>query len=396
MNHRILFRILATAAFVSVNVLLVNAQTAQLTGRVTDPSGAVVPAVTVSVKSAESGVETRNQTNQEGYYHFPSLPPGTYHVWITKEGFTPVRHLDLRLAVQQVARLDVTLQVGSITQSVEVSAQAVLLDSETSTLGQVVGGKQVTELPLRGRNPYALVNLVPGVRVSAGMNDLPVNMVNTQFASINGARAGQNKFLLDGAPNTNPGSNGPVLFPNPDFVQEFKIETNSFSAEHGRAAGGVFNVVTRAGSNDPHFVLYEFLRNDKLNASNWFANRAGTRRPPFRMNQLGGSAGGPVVIPRVYDGRSKTFFFGNAEFVRLATGVTITTTMPAAAQLAGDFTATRNAADQVIQIFDSFSTQPGRLRFHPHTFSRQRHPGESNRPGGAQHVAILSSTKHLC
>ncbi|MBI3693326.1 MAG: TonB-dependent receptor [Acidobacteria bacterium] len=358
MNHRILSRILSTAAFVSVNVLLVNAQTAQLTGRVTDPSGAVVPAVTVSVKSAESGVETRNQTNQEGYYHFPSVPPGTYNVWITKEGFTPVRHLDLRLAVQQVARLDVTLQVGSITQSVEVSAQAVLLDSETSTLGQIVGGKQITELPLLGRNPYALANLVPGVRAPASWNNLPVNLANTQFASINGARANQNLFLLDGAPNTDSASNGPVLFPNPDFFQEFKIETNSFSAEYGRAAGGVFNVVTRAGSNDPHFVLYEFLRNDKLNANNWFANRAGTRRPPFRMNQFGGSAGGPVVIPRAYDGRNKTFFFGNAEFVRLATGVTVTTTMPTAAQLAGDFSATRNAADQVIQIFDPFSTRP--------------------------------------
>ncbi len=352
--HRVIQVMVALAALSSVTL---SAQTAQLTGRVTDPTGAVIPNATVRVKSAASGVEATRPTNAEGYYSFYSLLPGTYGVAVSKEGFKPVRQADLRLAVQQVARLDFTLEIGAITQSVEVLAREILLETETSTLGQVVAGDKITELPLLGRNPYALAGIVPGVRPAAAANNVPIDMFTNQFASINGARPNQNEFLLDGAPNSNAAWNGPVLFPNPDFVQEFKIETSTFSAEYGRAAGGVFNVVTRAGANDPHGVLYEFLRNDKLNANNWFANRAGRSRPPFRLNQFGGSVGGPVVIPRLYNGRNKTFYFGNAEFVRLVEGVTFTSTLPDARQLAGDFSQTRNAAGQVIQIFDPFSTR---------------------------------------
>ena len=248
------------------------------------------------------------------------------------------------------------LQLGAVTDSIEVTARAVLLDSETSSLGQVVGGKQVTELPLLGRNAYALSALVPGVRTSLGMNDLPVDQISTVSASINGSRAAQNEFLLDGAPNTAGAQNQPVINQNVDSVQEFKVETNTFSAEYGRTAGGVFNVVTKSGANDLTFTAYEFLRNDKLNANDFFANRAGRKPAPFRFNQFGGVIGGPVVIPGVYNGKNRTFFFGSAELVRFSQGMTWTATVPTAEQLQGNFSNSKTAAGQLITVFDPAST----------------------------------------
>jgi outer membrane receptor protein involved in Fe transport len=345
--------------FLGLSLLIISTafcQTASVTGRVTDPTGAVVPQASVAVQATESGVSTTVQTNDQGYYNFPSLLPGTYNLTVTKTGFKPLREAQLKLTVQQVARIDLVLEVGAVTETVDVNAQAVLLDSESSTVGQLVGNKQVAELPLLGRNPYALAMLVPGVRQSIGVNNLPIDQISTVSITINGQRASANEFLLDGAPNSAPSQNQPVIYANPDSVQEFKVDTNTFSAEYGRAAGGVFNVITKSGTNDPHFTLYEFFRNDQLNANDFFANKGGSARPPFKFNQFGGSIGGPVVIPKVYNGKNKTFLFGNFELVRFVQGITFTGTEPTAQQLTGDFSQTRNAAGAVIQIYDPLST----------------------------------------
>jgi hypothetical protein len=304
------------------------AQVATLTGRVTDPSGAVVPQATVTARSVDTGISTTTETTSEGYYTLPSLPPGRYEVTIAKPGFVAVRQTGLELTVQQIARLDVALRLGAVAEAIEVQAQTPLLESESSTMGQVIGNRQVTELPLLGRNTYALAMLVPGVRNSAGVNNLVIDQISTVAYSINGQRSTANEFLLDGAPNSAPAQNQPVVNANPDMVQEFKVETNNFSAEYGRAAGGVFNVVTRSGTNQPHFSLYEFLRNDKLNANDFFANRSGTRKAPFRFNQFGGTLGGPVVIPKLYNGRNRTFLFANTEIVRFIQGITFTAVLP--------------------------------------------------------------------
>ncbi|MDQ6664572.1 MAG: TonB-dependent receptor, partial [Acidobacteriota bacterium] len=336
-----------------------HAQTASLTGRITDASGATVPGAAVSVTSLGTGSATRAETNPQGYYNLPSLPAGAYTLAVDKAGFRPIRESNLTLAVEQAARLDFKLEVGGVNETVEVSARGVLLDSESSTLGQVVQGKQVVELPLLGRNPYALAGLVPGVRPALGTNDLPVDQISTSSTSINGQRGNQNEYLLDGAPNTAAAQNQPVIYANVDSVQEFKVDTNSFSAEYGRAAGGVFNVITKAGTNDVHFSAYDFLRNDKLNANDWFANRSGKSRAPFRFNQFGGVLGGPVIVPRIYSGKDKTFFFVNSELVRFVQGVTFTATVPTARQLAGDFSQTLNAAGKLVQIYDPLTRQTG-------------------------------------
>ncbi len=332
------------------------AQTASVTGRVTDPSGGVVPGASVTLVNQATALETRAVCNAEGYYTVSLLPPGAYRLAVEKLGFKPIRERDLQLAVGQVARLDYVLQVGSVNEAIEVNARAILLDSETSSLGAVIGSKQVTELPLLGRNSYALAMLVPGVRPSSGVNNLVIDQISTVSYSINGQRASSNEFLLDGAPNSAAAQNQPVINPNPDMVQEFKVETNSFSAEFGRAAGGVFNVVTRSGSNDLHFTLYEFFRNEKLNANDWFANRSGRQRPPFKFNQFGGTIGGPVRIPKVYDGRNKTFFFFNSETVRFIQGITFTASLPDPRQLTGDFSNLRQTNGSAVTLFDPATT----------------------------------------
>src|SRR5260370_7110924 len=196
-------------------------------------------------------------------------------------GFKPVRQANLALSVQQSARVDLTLEVGAVTETVDVNAQAVLLDSESSTVGQVVGTKQIAELPLLGRNAYALGLLVPGVRQAIGVNRLPIDQISTVSITINGQRASANEFLLDGAPNSAPSQNQPVIYANPDSVQEFKVETNTFRAEYGRAAGGLFNVITKTGSNDPHFTLYQFFPHDKPHPNHFLSNKTATPPPPF-------------------------------------------------------------------------------------------------------------------
>jgi hypothetical protein len=332
------------------------AQTASITGRVTDPAGANVPDAEVAAKSVASGVISNTKTNNTGYYTINALPPGNYEITITKPGFASVTQTGLELQVQQEARLDVTLQLGTVSQRMEVSARAVLLDSESATLGQVVESKQITELPLLGRNPYALAMLVPGVRPSIGVNNIPVDQISTVSYAINGQRAANNEFLLDGAPNSAPAQNQPVINATPDLVQEFKVETNNFSAEYGKAAGGVFNVITRSGTNEFHGTLYEFFRNTVLNSNDFFSNTAGIKRAPFKYNQFGGTLGGPVYIPKIYNGRNKTFFFVNEESVRFIQGLTFVGTIPTSPLLSGNFSNDRNSAGNIITIYDPATT----------------------------------------
>lgn len=334
------------------------AQNAQMTGRITDPTGAVVPQADVSVIASNTGVRRRVSSNQEGYYTVPLLQPGRYEVIVQKEGFKAINRQGIELSVGDVARLDFVLELGSTSEVVEVTGAAPLLETESTTMGQVVDGRQVVNLPLLGRNPYALAALVPGVRASLGVNQLPVDQISTASASINGQRGNQNEYLLDGAPNTAPAQNQPIVHANPDMVQEFKVETNAYSAEYGRAAGGVYNVVTKGGTNEVHGTVYEFFRDTSLNANDFFANRAGRERAPFRFNQFGGTVGGPVFIPKFYDGRNKTFFFTSVELVRFSQGVAFTGTMPTELQKAGDFSNTRNNAGNLTTVYDPDSITP--------------------------------------
>ena len=352
----------------SVAVLLfaigARAQTAQVTGRVTDQAGAVVPGATVTAVNTATGISREVLSNEEGFFTMPLLNPGEYRIAVRKDGFKPVVQPGMTLQVNQVARLDFTLETGAVTETVNITgATAAVLETETSSLGKVVDQQRIQSLPLLGRNPYSLVALVPGARPSSGLNDLPVDIISQSYVSINGARGNQNEYLLDGAPNTAAVGNQPVAFVNPDAVQEFKVETNNYSAQYGRAGGGIFNIVTRSGTNEFHGTAYDYLRNDAINANSFFGNRAGLKKPPFRFNQFGATIGGPIDFPeRVfgplnYAGKNRSFFFGSYEGVRFSQGGNYIGTVPTLLQRAGDFSQTKNAAGAVIPIYDPATTR---------------------------------------
>ena len=271
--------------------------------------------------------------------------PGPYSLSLEKQGFRSVTRADLQLEVDQNLRIDIAMELGRVNEQVVVT-------------GQVVSGRDIVQLPLLGRDAYALGELTPGVRGSIGMNNLPVDIISTSSIAINGAPAIGNDFLLDGAPNSSPSANQPVIYPIADSVQEFKVQSNNYSAEFGRASGGIYNVVTKAGANDFHFSAYEFYRNSTLTANDWFSKAAGQPGPALTFNQFGGVLGGPVIIPKLYNGHDKTFFFIGTELVRFTQGNTFTATVPNANELTGNFSQDKNSAGQPITIYNPFSTRP--------------------------------------
>ena len=328
-------------------VVLAQVEQATITGTVTDMSGAVVPAARVAAANIRTGVTGETQTNNEGHYRLPYLHPGEYELTVTKDGFEKARVAGVNLAVGLTATVNVNLKPGSIQQEIVVTATAVRLEQQTSALGAVITGRQMIELPLLGRNPYDLVLLAPGVlpKGSAGVGPI-----------INGGRSNTSEVLLDGAESRNTTTNDIAYTPPLEVVEEFKVLTNNFSAEYGRSGGGVLTAATRSGTNELHGAFYEFLRNDKLNANGWSNNRSGLARSTFRRNEYGIAAGGPVYLPRLHDGRNRSFFFFNWEMVPQRTPDNIRTTVPTALERAGDFSRTLTNQNQLIQVFDPSTT----------------------------------------
>ncbi len=354
-------------AFLAAAVLLMaQTEKAQLGGLVTDSSKAIVPGVQVSATNSATGLRRIVTTNERGFFSIPLLDPGTYDVVLQKEGFRTINQSAVKLDVAQVARLDFVLEIGSVTEQVNVTAEAPLLDSSSSSLSHLIENKRIVELPLSGRNAYSFATLVPGVRASRGFSRVAVDMYADQFVSINGSRSNQNQFQMDGGTNTTAGFNGPGLFPSVDMVAEYKVQTNNFSAEYSETSGGIVNVVTKTGTNRFHGALYEFLRNNAFNANDFFANRAGREQPSFRFNQFGGTFGGPIR-------KNTSFFFFAYEGLRWTRGMTVQGTLPTELQRAGNFSATRNQAGAVIAIFDPLTSRPDPAR--PGLFIRDAFAG---------------------
>ncbi|MBM3727290.1 MAG: TonB-dependent receptor [Acidobacteria bacterium] len=258
-------------------------QTAQVTGTVTDSSGAVVVLAKVVATNTATGVGRESTTNDRGNYLVTGLLPGRYEVTAEAAGFKQTKRGPVTLAIDQVARVDFALEVGGIVESVSVQATGVLLDAATSTIATVVENRQVTELPLSGRNPIALVALTPGVRIQGGFGG------KGQWSnfSVNGGLANANTVLVEGLALDYAQMNAPAYVPPVDATQEFRIQTNNFSAEYGRSAGAVVNFSIKSGTNQLHGTAYNFLRNKSLDANNFFQNRAGNRRAALTQNQFG-------------------------------------------------------------------------------------------------------------
>ena len=337
----------------AVNPASAQVITGQITGRVTDPSGAVIPGVQVAIRNVETGFERPTQTNQEGYYTAPLLPPGTYRISVRIEGFRPAARSGLSLAVDQVARIDFALEVGGLAEAVEVSGAAPVVESESGALGTAVERKSIVDLPLNTRNPFQLALLTPGVLPAKNFGDA---FNSSSRFQMNGGRGMTSDVQVDGISNATPGAFARTfiaIFPSPDSIQEFKVQSNSFSAEYGRTGGGIVNMILRSGTNTFHGSAHEFLRNSILDANDFFANRAGKPLASFKRNQFGGTFGGPIV-------RNKAFFFASYEGLRQRTQDTYTATMPTAQERTGDFSAsqrTLGGACVALQIFDPATTR---------------------------------------
>lgn len=297
-----------------------TAATGALVGTVTDPSGAIVVGVEVNLSNPSTGVERSVITDTAGIYRFSLLPPGKYDLKFTAEGFRTQRQTEITIVVTETQRLDVIMQVGDRADTITVEADAELIQSETTTLGRVVGETSISNVPLSTRNYTQIVALSPGV-ISHVANAATLGR-NSQDVWANGGRAIDNNYQQDGVQINNFGSAkagdwlgySGIPIPNPDTIQEFKVQTSLYDATYGRGAGANVNVVTKSGSNEFHGNLFEFFRNDVLNANDFFLNRNGLPKPVLKQNQFGGTLGGPIV-------KSKLLFFTSYQGTRQRNGV---------------------------------------------------------------------------
>lgn len=322
--------------------------TAAVRGVVTDSSGGSVPGAQVTLTEAERNVPHHVTTDESGRYFLSALPPGSYTMAVEAPGFKKQTRSTFELRVQQQATFDVTLDVGELSTSVSIEAQAPLLNTTIATLGQVIDNRYILALPNIGRNSMMGLNLTAGVTGAAGT----INPGNTNFVA-NGTRNSTSDVLVDGAiVNTteqNTGATDLKWSPSVDAVQEFKMQTNFFGAEYAQSAGGIINMVTKSGTNDFHGTGYYFLRDSSLNANSWSANRAGSPIPYFHRNQLGGVFGGPIK-------RNKTFFFVTYEYTHSESPSSQTATFPTLDQRTGDFSKTLFSDGRQITIYNPFDT----------------------------------------
>ena len=310
----------------------------KISGIVTDSSGAAIADANVTLTNLGTSEKHSQRSSTSGEYTFVNVLPGRYRMEAEKTGFKTVAREPIVVEIESGLRVDMALQVGATTETVEVTGETPLLQSDTQSLGQVVEGRTVTESPLNGRNPLALVALVPGVVPQgapsggnySGGSPVGANPFALGDFQIGGGQAGQSQILLDGVATNGAYLNIVTVVPTQDAIQEFKVQTNNLGPEYGRFAGGVINLSTKSGSNSFHGSAYEFLRNKVFDANDFFSARAGLAVPAFTQNQFGGNIGGPVI-------KNKLFFFSGYEGYRLRKGNTITTSVPTALERGGDF-----------------------------------------------------------
>ena len=310
------------------------AQTATLTGRVTDATGAVVVGTTITVTQVATNAVRTVQANTAGYYTVPLLPPGEYRVTVEQAGFKQISRSGIVLEVDQRAQIDFALEVGAMTEKISVTADAIQLNTVEASQGQVIENQRIVDMPLNGRDYNQLALL------SAGTVQ-PTSGSRYGGFSTGGTRITQNNFMLDGLDNNaielaGAQRRSEMVQPSIDAIQEFKVQTNSYAAEYGRAMGGVVNVSIRSGTNDLHGSVFEFLRNEKLDAKNFFDSPTAPK-PPFKRNQYGLSLGGPVYIPKLLNGKNRLFFFGDYEGTKIRESSTTSSSIPTLKMRTGDF-----------------------------------------------------------
>lgn len=311
-------------------------------GTVTDSSGAIVPGATVTITNTATNSIFRTVTTSAGDYNAPALNPGPYRVAVEAAGFAKAVTNNVTLAVNQKIRVDIALKPGAVTETMEVTAQAVALDTDSAALSQLVSQQQVENLPLNGRNFMQLL-LVSAGAVTVGGEQGTMRQGEGNAISVNGGRPEGNNYTLDGLVNTDAALVTPAVILSQDAIQEFKVSSGTYSADQGFSATQI-NIVSKSGTNHPHGSVFWFDRNDAFDAkpfptANDIISGTPTANPVLRQNQFGFVAGGPIYIPKVYDGRNKSFFMANYEGWRLTNGYRQVTKMPNPDILAGNFSA---------------------------------------------------------
>jgi hypothetical protein len=332
--------------FAAAAALLAQSPSASVVGRVTDATGAVIPGVAVRITNLDTNLAHAASTNDVGDYTVPYLPPGRYSLEATLAGFRSYRQAEFTLAVDQVLRIDIPLEIGSASESVTVHDAPPVLNTETGTRGEVTTNAEIAEIPLDGRNFSDLAYLTGGV--------VPKGDGGDGAYAVNGARADNFGFVIDGMENTQKRNTGAMVNVPIEGVQEFKLTTSGFSAEFGRYAGGMLTVVTKSGANRARGTVYEFLRNDAFDARGFFD----VEKSKLRRNQFGATLGGPVYLPRLYDGRNRTFFMVSWDSLRVINGKTQRGIVPLPEMLQGDFSRATDAFGKPLKLNDPLAKAP--------------------------------------
>ena len=336
----------------------------EFVGTVSDPSGGVIAGAKVTATETGTGFVRSTATTAEGFYTLPSLRPSNYTLTVEAPGFRSFMQSGVTLAADQTATVNAKLELGATTESIQITANSVQVDTSTSALRQVVDESRIVDLPLNGRNAAQLTLLVAGAVNSpnAGADQGQTKTFpGAVTISTNGSRANSISYRLDGGNNVDEYTNVNAPFPFPDALQEFSVQTSNYSAEYGQNSGGVVNIITKSGSNELHGDAFGFLRNSVFNARNFFASKV----DQLKRGQFGGTIGGPVVIPGVYNGKDKTFFFFGYQgtTIRNLQGSS-SAFVPTPADIAGDFSAILDAANpanplrKATTIVDPLTNQP--------------------------------------
>ena len=337
---------------------------ATITGTVTDPSGAAIPKAEIEVRNTETSAVTTAGANDAGIYTVPFLLPGTYTVTATSNGFKRALRENLELHAGDKVQVDLKLEIGAASESVTITAEAEQLRTATASMGQTINTTEARDLPVMGRNSYMLAELATGMYTALSTTSQasgfgrPYDGASAQMSSE--GIGSQYQIMLNGIPNAPEERASAAIYvgfvPSPDAIEEVTVQTHTYDAQYGHSSGAVVNAVLKGGSNQLHGSLYEFFRNDKLNANSFAGNAARNPRGVMRWNQPGFVVDGPVRIPKLYNGTDKTFFMFNMEWIRNASPLPYTASYPTAAERTGDFSTLVNSTGAPVLIYDPLTT----------------------------------------
>ncbi len=370
---------------------------ATLSGTITDKNQAAIPGVTLHLKDVDTGTTASTQSNGVGQYHFFFLNPGNYRLTAEMSGFQTVVRNGIQLNVSQDATIDLTLPLGTQSQTVTVAGGAPLLETEKADRGMVISQRSLSELPITTRNPIVLAEIAPGVtNTGQSYNLTPFSNSGNSSWSINGSAANGTEYLLDGAPNDMiyQAVNSIAYVPPVDAVEEFKVISSPYDAQYGRNGGGVISIVSKNGTNVFHGTGYEFMERPFLNANTYTNNAVDLPRSNQKLDEFGASVGGPLIVPKLYNGKDRTFFFvaweGYLQNINLSTVISV----PTQAQRNGDFSQTFNSSGKLITIYDPLTGHLVGNQWVRSPFPGNKIPANRIDPVGAKLASFFPPSQH--